>query len=510
MNRIDMSKVKEIMRLDGLGFSYREIAASVGCGKTVVGETLKRAGAAGIISAEAYTEAELEKALFPEKHAGKDGPDEPDMGYIIKELTRKHVTRQLLWEEYKLEHPDGLMYSQFCDRIRMAQKANEIDFHKTHKAGEECEVDWAGTGIPYFDLQGKGWRSAALFVAVLPASVYPFVYAYADQKAASWIDAHIRAFRFFGGTPRILIPDCPKTAVTTTDLYEPVLSKSYQEMAAHYDITIIPARPREPRDKNYVENTVGNVSRRIIAALRDERFTGIEEINAAVRKKLEKFIDEPFKKLPGCRRSAFEGIDKPMLRPLPKTHYELAYFETGKIGINYHAEYDSFFYSVPHEHRGKEFLIRATRDTVEVFVRGERVSSHIRHFSGKRYVTLPEHLPEQHKAVSEWNDERFVSWAGKYGENTVAYIEALLASTEYSVQAYRACMGVLREAKCAPPKIVEAASAMALEHGQFSSKYFTLAIKKKTEEAEGLKTIRVVEHGNIRGAAAFIGGGHNA
>ena len=199
-----------------------------------------------------------------------------------------------------------------------------------------------------------------------------------------------------------------------------------------------------------------------------------------------------------------------MLRPLPKAHYELAYFKTCKIGVNYHVEYDGFFYSTPFEHRGKECLVRATRSTIEIFVRGERIWAHSRHFSGNRYVTLPEHLPDQHKVVSEWNDEHFISLAGEYGANTVAYITALLASTKYSVQAYRACMGVLREAKNAPSEIVEGASAMALGHGQFSSKYFSLAIKKKSREAEGGKTIHIIEHDNIRGAAAFKGGGYNA
>lgn len=510
MKRLNMDKAKDILRLKGLDFSYRDIASSVGCGKTVVGETLRRAAAAGIKSADGYTEAELEKILFPEKHAKETGSDEPDMGYILQELTRKHVTRQLLWEEYKLDHPNGLMYSQFCERIRLAQKANEIDYHKTHKAGEECETDWAGTGISYFDVENKEWKTAAIFVAVLPASLYPFAHAYPDQKSESWIDAHIRAFRFFGGTPRVLTPDCTKTAIVTADLFDPVITRSYQEMAAHYDITIIPARPGRPQDKNLVENTVGNVSRRIIAALRDERFTSIDEINKAIEKKLDKFIDQPFKKLPGCRRSAFEQIDKPALRPLPKSHYEFACFGTGRIGINYHVEYDKFFYSTPYEYRGEEYLVRATGSTIEVYVRGIRICAHLRRFSGDRYVTLPEHLPDQHKVVSEWNDARFVSWAGKFGKNTVEYITALLASTEYSVQAYRACMGVLREAKNAPPEIVEAASAMVLEHEQFSSKYFSLAIKKKTKEANELKAVHVIQHDNIRGAAAFAGGECNA
>lgn len=506
-----MGKAKEILRLRGLGFSYRDIALSVRCGKSVVGETILRADAAGIIDASEYNEGELEEILFPKNCTPGGDTDEPDIEYILAELSRKHVTRQLLWEEYKEKHPDGLMYSQFCDRIREARKANEIDYHKNHKAGEECEVDWAGTTIPYYDLTEKSWKETFLFVAVLPASVYPFAYAYPNQKMESWIDAHIRTFRFFGGTPRILIPDCEKTAVTTPDLYDPILTKTYYEMAAHYDITVVPARPYKPKDKNYVENTVLNVSRRIIAATRNEHFTSIGQINKAVHEKLQKFIDRPFRKMEGCRRSAFEKIDQPALRPLPESPYELAVFAEAKIGINYHVEYDGFFYSLPYELRGKPCTIRATKDTIEIFIKGERVWAHVRNRNNmQHYTTLPEHLPEQHKAVSEWNDERFVSWAEKFGPNTENYIKALLASTQYSVQAYRACMGVLRQAKDAPPGIIEAASALALERGQFSSKYYGLAIKQKTKELEEPAPANIVVHDNIRGKASFEGGGYRA
>ena len=506
MKRLGMGKNREILKLKGEGYSYRDIAASVGCGKSAVGETIRRAEAANIRSWDEHTETELEALLFPEKKSIADAK-EPDMMYVLAELSKKHVTRQLLWEEYKREHPDGLMYTQFCDRIKTAMKENELEYHKHHKAGEDCEVDWAGTTIPYYDAELREWKGAALFVGVLPASAYPFARAYPDQKTPSWIDAHVRMFRFFGGTPRILTPDCTKTAVTAPDLFDPVITKTYQEMAAHYDITIIPARSRRPQDKNIVENTVGNVSRRIIAAIRNDHFTSVPEINEAVGPKLKEFINEPFKKIAGCRGSAFAQIDKPALRPLPAAHYEFAAFATGNIGPNYHVEFDKFFYSVPYEHRGSEYTVRATKDTIEVFVRGERVCSHIRCYSGNRYVTLPEHLPEQHKVVSGWNDERFISWAGKYGENTAAYIQALLGSVEHSVQAYRMCMGIMRQVKGVPQETVEGASEMALKNRYLSSKYFGLALKQAANDAEAAQSQCVIEHGNIRGAAAFAGGG---
>jgi hypothetical protein len=294
--------------------------------------------------------------------------------------------------------------------------------------------------------------------------------------------------------------------VTTPDLFDPIINKTYQEMAAHYGVTIIPARSRKPRDKNHVENMVGNVSRRIIAAIRNEHFTCIAEINASVDRKLKAFINEPFKKIAGCRGNAFEQIDKPALRPLPVSHYEFATFSTGRIGPNYHVECDGFFYSTPYEYRGKEYTMRATAGAIELFVQGERICAHIRRLSGNRYVTLPEHLPEQHRILSEWNDDRFISWAGKYGENTAAYIQALLGSVEYSVQAYRACMGILRQAKDMPLEVVESASKWALVNGQLSSKYFGLALKQAAKEAGEAQSQCVVEHDNIRGAAAFSGG----
>ena len=509
MKRLSMDRIREILKLKEGGFSYREIASSVGCGKSVIGQTIRRAEAINLVNWQEYSETELEALLFPKKENNED-TKEPDMMYILAELSKKHVTRQLLWEEYKLENPNGLMYSQFCERIKTALKANALEYHKQHKAGEDCEVDWAGTTIPYYDIDERAWKKAVLFVGVLPASAYPYARAYSDQKTASWIDGHIRMFKFFCGTPKILTPDCTKTAVTTPDLFDPVITKTYQEMASHYSITIIPARPRRPQDKNYVENTVGNISRRIIAALRNEHFTSIAEINKAVELKLKDFINEPFKKIDGCRGSAFEQIDRPALRPLPAAHYELANFATGKIGPNYHVEYSGFFYSVPYEYRGKEYTVRATKDTIEVFVRGERVCAHIRHFNGNRYVTLPEHLPEQHKVISEWNDERFISWARKYGENTTAYIQAILNSVDHSVQAYRACMGILRQAKDMPLEIVEGASLMSLMNGQFSSKYYGFALKQVTKEAETVQTHHVIKHSNIRGATAFTGGAGHA
>lgn len=505
MNRLNMSKAKEILRLKELGFSYRAIASAVGCGKSVVGNTLKRAEEVGIETGEEYKESELESLLFSVGKQLKGGEDEPDIEYLLAELGKKHVTIQLLWEEYRMEHPNGLMYSRFCERIRKAKKINEISLHKTHKGGMECEVDWAGTKIPYYDLDTKELREASIFVAVLPASSYPFVYAFPNQKAPNWIQAHLLAFDYFGGTPRILIPDCTKTAVIKTDLFDPVLSPTYTEMARFYDIEIVPARAYKPKDKGSVENGVGNVSRRIIAALRNERFVSITAINSAIGEKLTEFVNRPFKKMSGCRKSAFETIDQPALRPLPNGRYELADFKTCKVGTNYHVDYEGFYYSVPNQYRGQECQIRATTSTIEVFISGERVYAHQRRYNGDHYSTIQEHLPIGHQVVTPGNVDTLIETAKKYGDKTVAYFQAMINSSTYSISSYRVCMDILREAKKTTPQIVEEASTTALECELFSGKYFKAILQTKIREAEMVETNKMVEHDNIRGKEAFKG-----
>ncbi|QOX65671.1 IS21 family transposase [Anoxybacterium hadale] len=209
------------------------------------------------------------------------------------------------------------------------------------------QVDWAGSTIPYIEAPTGEEKVAYIFVSVLPASAYPFAYAYGDMKQPNWIDAHVRAFEHYGGVPRVVIPDNTKTAVKTPDLVDPLLNASYTEMARHYGVALVPARPRKPKDKAADENMVGNVSRRIIAALRNRRFFSVMEINQAIAIELDKLINRPFQKLEGNRKTAFEAIDKPALKPLPAARYEYADWADAKVAFNYHVEYQGFFLQRP-------------------------------------------------------------------------------------------------------------------------------------------------------------------
>ncbi len=509
MRRLEMLKVKEVLRLKyEMGLSLREIGQACNCGKTTVSELLDRAEKVGISWPIELKDRELISLLYPPGSV-RDKLAEPNMEYVFGEMKRKNVTLIILWEEYKEQHPDGIMYSQFRDRYHKLKKQNHLTLHKEHKAGEEVEVDWAGTTMSYVNPKTGEIMDAYIFVAVLPASNYPFVYAYENMRKENWIDAHIKAYEWFGGVPRITIPDNTKTAVSKPDTVDPVLNKSYHELAKHYRTTIIPARPRRPKDKASAENMVGNVSRRIIATLRNQQFFSLQEINNAIRNELKKFIVRPFQKMEGNRQTAFESIDKPCLQPLPNAKFEVPDWKEMNVPFNYHVEYDGFFYSVPYMHVNSRCSIRSTNKTVEVFVDCERITAHQRNYDKyNRYRTLPDHMPENHKAIYGWNKERFLSWAEKIGHTTRQYIAMILNSREYPVQTYRTCMGVIRLGDSGSEEVMESACGEAIEKNILSYKYFKIIYQKISKSAEEqVQETKVITHMNLRGRNSFEGGG---
>ena len=193
---------------------------------------------------------------------------------------------------------EPLMYSQFCYYIQKDEEKRRATMHIPRKPGEQIEVDWAGDPAQLIDPDTGEITEAWIFVGVLTYSQYAFVKAYLDQKTDNWIKAHIQMFEFFGGVTPMLIPDNCSTAVdhSKSDWYTTALNATYHEMAEHYNIAIIPARVRKPKDKPNVEGSVGKISTWITAALRNEQFFSLAELNAAIREKLDAYNARKFQK----------------------------------------------------------------------------------------------------------------------------------------------------------------------------------------------------------------------
>jgi transposase len=275
-------------------------------------------------------------------------------------------------------------------------------------------------------------------------------------------------FEFWGGCPSLLIPDNEKAAVRQASYYEPDLNRTYHDLATHYGVTVLPARPYMPADKAKAESAVQAVERWVLAPLRHHTFFHLSEVNEAMRPLLDALNNRPFQKLDGSRLSRFEELDRPALRPLPPTRYEYAEWKQAKVHIDYHIQVAKHFYSVPHQLARQPVEVRLTANTVEIFHRGQRVAAHLRSRSKGSFTTDPDHMPGHHRAHLEWTPDRFRRWARGIGPQTVRLVEGILKTRSHPEQAYRTCLGLMRLEREHGPERFEAASHRAAEIGAFS------------------------------------------
>src|SRR5271165_994528 len=401
--RIGMRDAREVIRLKSASVSTHEIARRLGLARSTVRETLKRTETAGLgwPLPEHVTDAALEAALYASRRSkrGHRRIAEPDWAGVHRELKRKHVTLLILWDEYIADDPGGYSYSRFCELYRAFEKTLSVTMRQTYAAGERLFVDYAGDGVPVvIDRLTGEIRVAQIFVAVLGASSFTFAKATWTQALPDWIAAHVRAFEAIGGVPELIVPDNAKTAIVKASFYDPQVNRTYAEMAAHYGTAILPARPYKPRDKAKVERAVLIVERWLLGRLRRRIFYSLAELNAAVVEMLRELNDErTIRRLGVTRRQLLEDVDRPALKTLPVEPYEFAQWKTCRVGVDYHVEIASHYYSVPYRFARAEVEARLTVRTVEIFLRGERIAAHLRMSGNHGHTTVAEHMPSSHR-----------------------------------------------------------------------------------------------------------------
>jgi transposase len=511
-----MRKIKEVLRLKyDLGLGQRQIARSCSIGLGTVNDYLARAARANLKwpLPQGWDEEQLNATLFGAEPVRTREPERalPDFAHLHEERQKgKYVTRQLLWEEYKQANPDGYGYSRFCELYQRWRGTQDVVLRQEYKAGEKAFIDWAGPTIPIHSRTGGKNSEAHLFVAVLGASSYTYAEAFADEQTISWLTAHMRAFEFFGGVPKLLVPDNTKTGVTRACRYDPDLNPTYHEMAMHYGVGVVPARPYKPRDKAKVESGVLVAERWILAALRNRRFFEIGELNLAIQELLVKLNSRRFRKREGSRASVFQGLDKPALQPLPAERFDLSQWARARVNIDYHVSFEGNFYSVPYHLVQQPVEIRSMPATVEIFHKGKRVASHLRSRGKGQLVTTPDHRPKSHREHLEWTPSRMVHWASGVGPNTARLFERILEDQPHPEMGYRGCLGIIRLAKKYSGERTEAAAARALSTG--ACRYKSVEnILRNSLDREPLDVppplpVPPPTHDNIRGAGYFDGG----
>ena len=508
--RLPMRKIKEVLRLKyESSRSHGEIARSCSIAHSTVLEYLRRAEAAGVRwpLPVGITDMELERQLFPAEILGRD-PEVPlpDCQSIYNELRRWRsgcaLTLTQLWVEYKEDHPDGYQYTQYCEHYRRWLGKLDYVMRQEHRGGEKLFVDYTGA-LAITNPETGEKIPTQLFVGTWGASNYTYADASLSQELPNWIASHVRAFRYFGCVPRVLVPDNLKSAVTKACFYDPEINPTYADLASHYGIVVLPAKARKPRYKAIVENGVLVAKRWILAVLRHRTFFSLAELNAAIQELLELLNTRPMRKLKKSRRQVFEEVDHPAALGLPAAPYEYAEWSKARVNIDYHIEVDHHYYSVPFRLIREQLDVCMTAATVEAFFRGERVAVHARSHAYHKPTTLAEHMPAEHRRYAEWTPSRMLEWAGKTGPSTAKLAGDILDSKTFPEQGYRAVLGLLRLGRTYGADRLEAACARALRFGSASYRYvhsiLARGLEAQAEPEAETSQAALPFHENIRG-----------
>ncbi len=511
-----MRQIRDVLRLHHeLHLSARGIARSLGMHPKTVKRLLDRAQSAslGWPLPEGLSEAALEEILYPTPPSASAPRPEPDVRNIHLELRQRGVTLELLWLEYRKDHPDGLGYTQYCARYKAFTKSLDLTMRRVHPAGQAVEIDYSGMKVAYKDRTTGEVHEAEVFVASLSASGYIFAEPSHSQGEKDFLASQARMFAAFQGVSRTVILDNLKSGVTRPDRYEPGIPRIYREFADHYGTALLPGRIYHPQDKGQAESSVHQVERWVLAPLRKCVFFSVEDIRVAMQPLLDEFNSRPLQALSLSRRDLYERLDRPALRPLPKEPFVFAtWYPEQTVGRDYHVRVEGRYYSVPSFLYGEKVETRVAERTVEIFHRGERVSSHkrLRADDVKRVSTEIAHMPPKHRAQAElnqWDQDRFLRWADNLGPNTRALIEGVFDRRTMPEQAYGTCQGILHGASRVAVAEAEEAAKRCVEAGTFTARAYRGVLKELAAATapESGDEPAPVEHENVRGPGYYGG-----
>ena len=505
--RSDVKKIREIIRIkhNNPKLSINQIHKSTGISRSAISDLLHRYHESGVTfeMIQTMNDDALEALIYPNSKVTKSERPEPDCAYIDKELRKPGVNLTLLWYEYKQMHPDGLQYTQFCERYRNYVGARKITQHIELKAGEKMFVDWAGDMMRITDIDTGEIQDVVLFVTTLGTSGYPYVEAFPSKEKQYWIKGHIHAFEHYKGIPIILVPDNDKSAVTKANNTEPIINTTYKEMAEHYGCVIIPARIRKPRDKGQVESAVGWITTWINGRLRNHKFFSLYELNSMIKLLLSELVQQPYQKRSGSRLSLFKELDQPALKPLPKERYTYGEWLKAKVNMDYHIQVEKQYYSVPYTYAHEYVDVRLSDSNVMIFHKGIRLCIHQRSYGKKlyQYKTLIEHMPDNHKTYVNSSKTNFMKWAKSIGVETEILMASLFKQRTIEEQAYRQCLAMKRLVTEYGKDRVENACMLANKIQSSTYHYVSRILSQSLDLQQNEE--KVIIHKNIRGSQFY-------
>ena len=509
---INMTQVRRIIQLKAEGLSKLKIAQSLHIHRATLDNYLSRLTASKKnfpelleLNDEQLTALVYNELKVPQADSRIDDLNK-HLDYFLKELTRTGVTRKTLWEEYHQGYPEGYRYTQFCEHFSRHARITKATMHFLHRAGDFLQVDFAGKELHYIDLHTGEIVSCPVLICTLPFSGYTYVEALPSAGQEHLFCALNRCLEYFGGVPRNVLSDNMKQFVSRNQRYEYRFQELADQWSVHYNTNLVATRPRKPKDKPSVENSVYLSYLRIYSRIRNEEFHSVFEINKRIRELLVTYNQASFQKLSGSRLERFLTNEKPFLKQLPLDPFVIKHITMGKVQMNYHVVLgeDKHQYSVPHRYIGQTTKIIYDEHNVEIYIGFQRIALHKRDYRKYGYTTLAEHMPEKHFKYNEtlgWDADYFVSFASKIGESSVAVFNKILASKDFVEQTYNACIGLKRLAEIYGSTRFDAACSRALKGSRITYGMIKNILENNMDKQEEPHSnlFSLPDHENIRG-----------
>ena len=513
-----MKQVREVLRLHlRMQLSTRKIQGTTGVARTTVQDYIKRCKESDITldTLESMNDDTLKEKLFGalQKSTVQSGKVMPDYDYVhteLKQAKKTKVTLMFLWEAYQSQYGDkAYAYTQYRVYYRRYRQKLNPSMRQVHIAGEKIFVDYSGVTVPIHNQKTGEVDKAQVFVAVLGASGYTFVHVTHSQKQEDFILSHVLAYEFFGGTPRVVVPDNLKSAIISNNKNGIVVNESYAALARHYGMMVEPARVRKPKDKPKAEQGVQAIQRWILAHFRHHKFFSVDEANEHIAKLLDIYNNKVMKHIEKSRSELFETLDKPLLQALPANRHTYTQFKVARVNQDYHITLEKCNYSVPFKYLKEAVDVRYSVHSVQIYFKNLLIATHPRLHTIGQTSTLNEHMPKDHEYIHEkMNPSRLRSWAKNIGEYSTIFVEDAFEAVEHKANAYRQIIAVLSLARIYGNTELELALMYALDKRIIKTKSIKSILEKKLylSEAANNKSAKPSvpnDHGNLRGADEY-------
>jgi transposase len=507
-----MSKVRSVIKLYTEGVSKLSIGERTGLPRNTVKKYIRLFLASGLSleEVERMDEVVLEK-LFLDMTRRDGLIEDPRYQTLIslfpdidKKLKRRENSREKLWKEYLVDHPNGYQLTAFKMHYRRWKKVHNSPMHIEHPAGEKMYVDYAGEKLKYLDPFTGEVCEAEVFVAILGASQLTYVEATHSQKKEDFIRSCENALHFYGGAPQAIVTDNLKSAVIKSNKYEPTLNQAFHDFVSHYTMAALPAGPYKPKHKALVEGVVKIIYRTIYGEVNKEVYSGLESLNRAIAAALEAHNNKLLNGRPYSRKYLFEDTERDQLQVLPATSFEIKYRKAVTVMKNNYVSLsdDKHYYSVPYRFIGKKVTLLYSQSEIEVYYHYERIALHPRNRKPFGHTTVEDHLASRHRFMSDWNPDKFIQRASEVGPDTKAYIIGILNSRNHPEQAYKSCQGVLSFVARVGKDRLNSACRRAIYYGDYGYHTIRVILEKGLDQSDPESDEEkkpLPRHPNIRG-----------